>query len=165
VARRGELRSCGVPVTGIDHLALPTDDAERLAAFYASLGFEVHGLDEWRAKQASIFSIRCGAQKINVHPENLKSVRGHPAYLRGDTAEAGCGDLCVVWEGGIDSLLEMLEREDVATIEGPVPRLGGRGAETVGISVYVRDPDHNLLEFISYDPQDVTRYGDAGPAM
>jgi hypothetical protein len=37
-----------------------------------------------------------------------------------------------------------------------VPRQGGRaGGTSVGISVYVRDPDHNLLEFISHDPGDV----------
>jgi hypothetical protein len=46
-----------------------------------------------------------------------------------------------------------------------VPRVGGRhGATTIGISVYVRDTDHNLLELISYDPADLARYGDAGPA-
>ena len=38
-------------------------------------------------------------------------------------------------------------------------RIGGRGAGTgQGISVYTRDPDDNLLEFISYDADDVTRY-------
>ena len=41
----------------------------------------------------------------------------------------------------------------------PVPRIGGRGAGTgQGISVYTRDPDDNLLEFISYDAGDVARY-------
>jgi catechol 2,3-dioxygenase-like lactoylglutathione lyase family enzyme len=154
-----------MPVTGIDHLALPSDDAAALASFYGALGFELHGFDDWRAGRASIFSIRIGTHKINVHPESLKAVRGHPAYLRGDTAEAGCGDLCVVWEGGVDALLALLDHEDVAPIEGPVPRFGGRGATTVGISVYVRDPDHNLLEFISYDAGDVERYRGAGDPM
>ena len=152
-----------MPVVGIDHLALPTEDAERLAAFYRGLGFGVHGLDDWRAGRAPLFSISCGDQKINIHPETLIPLRGHPAYLRGDTAEAGCGDLCVVWEGGIDALLSMLASNGVAPIEGPVPRLGGRGSpDTVGISVYTRDPDHNLLEFISYEPADLERHRDAG---
>jgi catechol 2,3-dioxygenase-like lactoylglutathione lyase family enzyme len=152
-----------MPVTGIDHIALPTDDAERLASFYSSVGFAVHGFDDWRAGQAKIFSISCGDQKINIHPETLAPLRGHPAYLRGDTAEAGCGDLCVVWEGGVEALMAMLGRERVRPIDGPVPRLGGRGGNaTVGISVYVRDPDRNLLEFISYDPDDVATYGGGG---
>lgn len=153
-------------VTGIDHIALPTGDAERLASFYDALGFAVHGLDEWRSGRSPIFSIGIGDQKINVHPETMVALRGHPAYLRGDTAEAGCGDLCVVWEGGIEALLAMLGRVGVTPIEGPVPRTGGRaGAKTVGISVYVRDPDRNLLEFISYDPEDVARHRGGGTAL
>lgn len=154
-----------MPVTGIDHLALPTADAERLADFYEALGFSIQGLEAWRAGQAALFSIACGDQKINVHPETLVPLRGRPEYLRGDTAEAGCGDVCVVWDGGIAALLALLDRVGVAPIEGPVPRIGGRGgATTVGISVYVRDPDRNLLEFISYDSDDLVRHGDAGPA-
>lgn len=153
-----------MPVTGLDHLALPTHDAERLASFYGALGFALVGFEAWRAGRAPIFSIGCGDQKINVHPESLVALRGHPAYLRGDTAEAGCGDICVVWEGGVDALLALLARAGVKPIEGPVPRLGGRaGATTVGISVYVRDPDHNLLEFISYAPDDVAAHRGEGP--
>ena len=119
-----------MPVTGLDHIALPTNDGERLASFYGALGFAVHGLDEWRAGQSPIFSIGFGNQKINVHPENLVPLRGHPAYLRGDTAEPGSGDLCVVWEGGIDALQAMLTRVGVKPIEGPVPRTGGRAGAT-----------------------------------
>ena len=64
-----------------------------------------------------------------------------------------------MWEGGIDALLELLAAQGVDAIEGPVPRIGGRGAGTgQGISVYTRDPDDNLLEFISYDADDVARY-------
>ena len=154
-----------MPVTGLDHIALPTNHGERLASFYDSLGFAVHGLDDWRAGRSPIFSIGFGNQKINVHPENLVPLRGHPAYLRGETAEPGSGDICVVWEGGVEALLVMLGRLGVKPIEGPVPRTGGRaGATSVGISVYVRDPDENLLEFISYDPADVAAHSGAGPA-
>jgi catechol 2,3-dioxygenase-like lactoylglutathione lyase family enzyme len=53
----------------------------------------------------------------------------------------------------------LLAEQGVEAIEGPVPRIGGRGAGTgQGISVYTRDPDDNLLEFISYDADDVARY-------
>ena len=147
-------------VRGLDHVALPTADAERFLAFYTALGFVAEGEAEWRAGDAPMFSIVCGDQKINVHPEQLTAVRGNPAYLRGPTAEPGCGDLCFAWEGGVAALLEHLAGAGVDVITGPVPRVGGRsGGTSVGISVYVRDPDDNLLEFISYDPADLAAYG------
>jgi catechol 2,3-dioxygenase-like lactoylglutathione lyase family enzyme len=151
-------------VIGVDHIAFPTADAARLAAFYAALGFALPGFDDWQAGRAGIFSIACGNQKINVHPETLVAMRGNSAYLRADTAEPGCVDLCVVWEGGIDALLDMLAAAGVTPIAGPVPRIGGREAGTAaGVSVYVRDPDHNLLEFISYDVADFEAYEHLGP--
>lgn len=149
-------------VTGFDHIALPTEDAERLVAFYLKLGFGTEHLEEWRAGSYPLFSITCGQNKINVHPEQLIAMRGRPEYLRGPTAEPGCGDVCFTWSGGIDALLALLERQHVEVIEGPVVRHGGRGAE--GVSVYVRDPDENLVEFISYEPADMQRYrGDGDP--
>jgi catechol 2,3-dioxygenase-like lactoylglutathione lyase family enzyme len=107
-----------------------------------------------------IFSITFGDNKINVHTEELFArAKEIPGFLRGPTAEPGCGDFCFVWEGGIDALLDLLAAQGVDAIEGPVPRIGGRGAGTgQGISVYTRDPDDNLLEFISYDADDVARY-------
>ena len=64
----------------------------------------------------------------------------------------------VVWDGGIDDLLAKLTDTGVTPIEGPVPRLGGRaGGATPGVSVYARDPDDNLIEFMSYEPDDVAR--------
>jgi len=138
-------------VRGIDHVALPTADAEQLVAFYLRLGFDTEGVDEWRAGTAPMFSIVCGDQKINVHPEALVVARGNPAYLRGPTAEPGCGDLCFVWDEGVDALLALLDAQGIPVLAGPVPRVGGRAGGTVGTSVYLRDPDENLVELISYD--------------
>jgi catechol 2,3-dioxygenase-like lactoylglutathione lyase family enzyme len=59
----------------------------------------------------------------------------------------GGGDYCFVWQGTPGSAIEHLRRNNIDIEEGPVPRLGGQGK---GISVYFRDPDGNLLEFISY---------------
>lgn len=146
-------------VTGFDHVAIPTADAARLLTFYEALGFGTAGADAWRAGTARIFAITFGDHKINVHPEDLAEHRGAPWYLRGPTAEPGCGDFCFVWDGGLDRLLGVLTTAGVPVLEGPVPRIGGRAGGTGGgISVYVRDPDDNLLEFISYDPVDVDRY-------
>ena len=60
----------------------------------------------------------------------------------------GNSDLCFVWDGPIEAAQEHLERHGVRIEEGPVTRYGGRGQ---GTSVYFRDPDGSLLEFISYE--------------
>ncbi len=152
-----------MPATGLDHVALPTADAERLLRFYKALGFGTENEAEWRSGAFPIFSITFGTSRINVHPEALvRRARSDPRFLRGPAAEPGCGDLCVVWEGGIEALLELLRATGTRTVAGPVPRTGGAGP---GISVYVRDPDENLLEFISYAAPDVTRWRDAPGAV
>jgi catechol 2,3-dioxygenase-like lactoylglutathione lyase family enzyme len=134
-----------MPVAGFDHIALPTANGERFLTFYKALGFTTTDEEEWRAGRYPIFSIAFGNNKINVHPE------GFIANLRGPTAVPGCGDICFVWEGGLPALLEMLERAGVAIIKGPVDRIGGRAAGTASsVSVYVRDPDDNLVEFMCY---------------
>jgi catechol 2,3-dioxygenase-like lactoylglutathione lyase family enzyme len=143
------------------HITEPGDVwTARLPARFQAL----RGLDDWRAGSAPIFSIVCGDQKIPRAPRQPGGGARPPCPPAGDTAEASCGDVCVVWEGGIETLLALLARAGVKPIDGPVPRMGGRGgATTVGVSVYVRDPDRNLLEFISYDEDDVAAHREAGP--
>jgi catechol 2,3-dioxygenase-like lactoylglutathione lyase family enzyme len=149
----------GMAVTGIDHIALPTSDASRFLAFYRRLGFGIIGEREWKLGTRPTCSITFGDNKINVHPETMVSRRGDPEYLRGPTAEPGCGDVCFVWAGGVDALLATLSAAGVQAIEGPVARVGGRsGSQDRGISVYTRDPDGNLIEFISYDAADLERF-------
>ena len=146
-------------VTGIDHIALPTADAERFLEFYKGLGFGTLGEDDWRSGRRPLFSITFGDNKINVHPPGLRAaMAGRPEYIVGDTATPGCGDVCFVWDGGIDSVLSLLAERGIPLVTGPVAREGGRGGNGTGISVYVRDPDGNLVEFISYDADDVARH-------
>lgn len=133
-------------IAGIDHIAMPTANAERLIAFYKSLGFLINNEEAWRSGQAGAFSIQVGESKINVHPE------GYTASLRGPTAVPGCGDICFVWDGTVAEIQQMLEKAGVEIIRGPVPRPGGRGRGTVpSLSIYCRDPDENLLEFMTYN--------------
>ena len=71
--------------------------------------------------------------------------------LRGPTAQPGCGDFCFVWSGALPALLDALANAGAEIEEGPVERVGGRaGGRAKGTSVYTRDPDRNLLEFIVY---------------
>jgi catechol 2,3-dioxygenase-like lactoylglutathione lyase family enzyme len=91
-------------------------------------------------------SVYFGDQMINFH---------RPAHwqdkaftLRAPAAKPPCGDLCFVWDGTPESLKAMLGRTGAKLVEGPVERQGGR--RRTGSSVYVRDPDGNLLEFMIY---------------
>ena len=135
-----------MPVIAFDHVALPTSDSERFIEFYKRLGFKIIDEDRWRKGEARLFAIQIGQSKINVHPPGLN------AAFRGPTATPGCGDLCFVWGGTVEEVLQMLERAGVEVVQGPGPRKGGRdGGQTMATSVYIRDPDENLLEFMVYD--------------
>ena len=129
----------------IDHMALPTANADRFIEFYKHLGFTINDEEEWRTGKANIFSIQIGDSKINVHPE------GFTADLRGPTAVPGCGDVCFVWDGPAEQCQEWLESAGVEVIRGPGPRKGARAGGTIpAVSLYARDPDDNLLEWMVY---------------
>lgn len=127
----------------IDHIAMPTANAERLIEFYKRLGFTINDEDEWRAGKANAFSIQVGDSKINVHPE------GYTASLRGPMAVPGCGDICFVWDGTAGECKEMLDKAGVEIISGPGPRRGALKSRDA-VSIYARDPDENLLEWMIY---------------
>ncbi len=139
-----------MPVTGMDHVAIPAGDPEALIGFYRALGFSIIHEDEWRSGDFPMFAIACGDQKINVHDPILWR---NPRFgLRGPTAEPGCGDFCFVWSGAAESAAAAIEAAGGEVIEGPASRVGGRASGTAqGVSVYTRDPDGNLVELISYD--------------
>ena len=128
-------------IAAFDHAAIPIADVQAMLGFYGRLGFTV------REVQPGLFySAYFGANKINFHaPKAWQSER---FTLRGPTAQPGCGDFCFVWAGTVDELTAKLADLDIAVIEGPVRREGGRAED--GTSTYVRDPDGNLLEFIVY---------------
>jgi catechol 2,3-dioxygenase-like lactoylglutathione lyase family enzyme len=126
-------------VAGIDHVSLPMRDAEAMPAFYRALGFDV-------VEERAVVAVHAGAQKINFHRPEVW--RREELTLRAPAAVPPCGDLCFVWDGTADALRERLAGVEATIEEGPVDRVGGR--RTTGSSVYVRDPDGNLLEFMIY---------------
>ena len=130
---------------GIDHIAMPTANAERLIQFYKKLGFTINDEAEWRSGTANIFSIQIGDSKINVHPE------GYTASYKGPTAVPGCTDICFVWEGSVEECQKMLSDAGVEGIRGPGVRKGARKNGILpAVSMYARDPDENLLEWMIY---------------
>ena len=130
---------------GIDHIAMPTANAERLIQFYKKLGFTINDEAEWRSGTANIFSIQVGDSKINIHPE------GYTASYRGPTAVPGCTDICFVWEGSVEACQKMLSVVGIEVIRGPGARKGARQHGALpAVSLYARDPDENLLEWMIY---------------
>ena len=126
-------------VRGFDHVALPMQNTEAMLAFYRGLGMQMN-------ETATAVSVYVGDQMINFH----RPARWQDATftLRAPAARPPCGDLCFVWDGTPAALKAALDRAGAKVIEGPVARQGGR--RKAGSSVYVRDPDGNLLEFMIY---------------
>jgi catechol 2,3-dioxygenase-like lactoylglutathione lyase family enzyme len=123
----------------LDHVVVQVSDWERSNAFYRDvLGAELIAKGDGSAAR----HYRFGDQQLNVHGPGMD-----PRPVAERPAEAGGADLCFVWDGPIEEAVQHLQRHDVEIFEGPVKRYGGRGE---GLSVYFRDPDGSLLEFISY---------------
>src|ERR1035438_8400469 len=126
-------------IRGFDHVALPMQNTDAMLAFYRGLGLQV-------TQNANACSVYIGGQMINFHlPARWQS---ESFTLRAPAAKPPCGDLCFVWDGTPESLKAMLDRAGAKIIEGPVARQGGR--RKASSSVYIRDPDGNLLEFMTY---------------
>jgi catechol 2,3-dioxygenase-like lactoylglutathione lyase family enzyme len=126
-------------VRGFDHVALPMQNTDTMLAFYRGLGLQVR-------ESAAVVSVYIGDQMINFHRPTLWQNRTFT--LKAPAARPPCGDLCFVWDGPPASLMALLDRAGAKVVEGPVDRQGGRRKS--GSSVYTRDPDGNLLEFIIY---------------
>ena len=122
----------------LDHVVIAVSDWDRSNAFYRDVcGADLVELDKGR------FAYRFGTQQLNVHGPGSE-----PYPVARERVRPGNSDLCFVWPGPIEDAVEHLRGQAVDVEEGPVPRRGARGD---GASVYFRDPDGSLLEFISYD--------------
>jgi catechol 2,3-dioxygenase-like lactoylglutathione lyase family enzyme len=126
-------------IRGFDHVALPMQNTDAMIAFYRGLGLQI-------AENTQAVSAYIGSQMINFHRPS--TWQRDNFTLRAPAAKPPCGDLCFVWDGTPETLKGMLDRAGAKIVEGPVARQGGRKA--AASSVYVRDPDGNLLEFMIY---------------
>jgi catechol 2,3-dioxygenase-like lactoylglutathione lyase family enzyme len=126
------------PQLTIDHVVIAVSDVEASNRFYRQvLGAEVLELALGRV------AYLLAGQQLNVHTPDST-----PTPVARDRVRPGNSDLCFAWPGPIAGAVEHLERCRVAVELGPVERTGARGP---GESVYFRDPDGSLLEFLSYE--------------
>jgi peroxiredoxin len=88
------------------------------------------------------FAYRFGDRQLNVHGPGVE-----PAEVARLPVAPGNSDLCFEWHGPIQDAITHLERCGVAVEAGPMQRFGAKGP---GTSVYFRDPDGSLMEFMSY---------------
>jgi catechol 2,3-dioxygenase-like lactoylglutathione lyase family enzyme len=126
-------------IRGFDHVSLPLQHEHAMVTFYRVLGCDV-------VETPHLVSAHVGDQMINFHRPATWQREGFT--LRAPAAAPPCGDLCFVWDGSPESLHAMLGTAGADVIEGPVARQGAR--RVAATSVYVRDPDGNLLEFMIY---------------
>src|SRR6516225_1795725 len=120
----------------LDHLVLTVVDIARTCEFYTRvLGMEVVTFGEGRT------ALRFGQQKMNLHPAD--NVPG----LVANKPTPGSGDLCFITEVPLAEVTAHLEQCGVPVVAGPGPRAGAIGTIQ---SVYIRDPDQNLVEISNY---------------
>jgi catechol 2,3-dioxygenase-like lactoylglutathione lyase family enzyme len=121
----------------LDHLVFTVRDLPAIIAFYTRvLGFREITFGAGRK------ALGFGQQKINLHtPEQPFEPRAH-------RPTAGSADLYFITSTPLEAVVEHLKACSVAIEEGPVPRRGALGPIT---SIYLRDPDSNLIEISSYD--------------
>jgi catechol 2,3-dioxygenase-like lactoylglutathione lyase family enzyme len=119
-------------VDSLDHLVLTVEDIEATVSFYSSvLGMRSEIFGDGRR------AVAFGMQKINLHQA------GREYEPKATAPMPGSADLCFLTSEPLDTVLVHLQAHGIAIEEGPVQRMGATGPMQ---SVYVRDPDGNLIE-------------------
>ena len=132
-----------VRVVGLDHIVLSVDDVERSLAFYVDqLGLVPERVEEWRRSEVFFPSVR-------VDETTIIDLFGRPPGAAGTDAPAAgrnLDHLCLVVEQTDLDALAGSGRFEV--VDGPARRWGAQGD---GTSLYVKDPDGNVVELRHYD--------------
>ncbi|MGI8796995.1 MAG: VOC family protein [Acidimicrobiia bacterium] len=121
-----------VRATGLDHIVLNVADVERSLAWYVDeLGLQGERVDEWRKREVPFPSVR-------IDPTTVIDLLG------ADRSGENVNHLCLVVGNAIEELAASGRFE---VLQGPVERWGAQGLAT---SIYVYDPDQNLVELRHY---------------
>ena len=127
-----------IAIDRIGHLVLTVANIDATCDFYR----RVLGMRRVTFGPDSRVALAFGAHKINLHQA------GAEFEPKADRPTPGSADLCFITGESIENLVSHLKAVGVAIIAGPVPRTGATGPMT---SVYLRDPDGNLIEIARYD--------------
>jgi catechol 2,3-dioxygenase-like lactoylglutathione lyase family enzyme len=123
-------------ISHLDHLVLTVRDIDKTKDFYCSvLGMEAETFAQGRQ------ALKFGNQKINLHE------LGSEFSPRAQIATPGSADLCFISEISLSEITAGLIERGIDIIEGPVKRTGATGSIE---SIYLRDPDSNLIEIANY---------------
>jgi catechol 2,3-dioxygenase-like lactoylglutathione lyase family enzyme len=121
-----------IEITGLDHLVLTVRDIDRAIAFYSGiLGMKAVTFGAGRT------ALQFGSQKINLHRA------GHEFEPKARTPLPGSADLCFILANPLQQTLKALHSAGITIEEGPIARTGASGPI---LSIYLRDPDGNLIE-------------------
>jgi catechol 2,3-dioxygenase-like lactoylglutathione lyase family enzyme len=126
-------------IRSLDHLVLTVADLEATVAFYERIGMRSEVFDGGRV------ALRFGSQKINLH------MAGAEIEPHARLATPGSADLCLIVDAPLEQMETELRDAGIAIELGPVPRTGATGPIR---SLYVRDPDGNLIELAERLPAD-----------
>jgi len=121
-----------ITTKSLDHFVLTVQDIEKTVEFYCgALGMEKVSFGEGR------LALKFGNQKINLHQA------GWEFEPKAKRPTPGSADLCFLVDAPMEEVINQLEKWGVDIEQGPIERIGATG---LIISVYVRDPDGNLIE-------------------
>ena len=124
-------------ITGLDHLVLTVRDPDATVRFYVdALGMRLETFRNGRK------ALHFGRHKINLH------LAGQEFEPKADKPTPGSADLCFLTATPVDQVATHLKALGHRLLEGPVARTGATGGLR---SIYLRDPDGNLIEIANRD--------------
>ena len=124
-------------INRIDHIVMTVGNVEKTTRFYTDiLGMTKVSLGDNRT------ALAFGKQKINLHPLS------NDITPKASTPSPGSLDICLITDTPITTVVDELQQQNIDVEQGPVQRQGAQGNMT---SVYIRDPDGNLIEIANYN--------------
>lgn len=131
-------------VRTLDHLVLTVANIPRTVRFYTQV-LGMRGEQFAAASGEKRWALNFGRAKINLHQ------RGREFEPKADSPTPGSADLCFLSDTPLGDWMTHLTTHQVEIEDGPVSRTGATGPIT---SLYIRDPDGNLIEVSTQDAPD-----------